>query len=422
MEWLLKIVDLFKREPRDGIRIIHLNDLKEWLDLQTQEILTSSNLDQDLKDYLAKIKEKRQFLEYKAEEWQKKITYFNKNKFEINLFFQATRKLLNLLIFENENLESVLGLNSVFEPKLKKLIHAVEGNEFAQNFGFLLDEKEETIMVNPLLKELLELDGLIRGFERKVTQCGYRKIETLKKKIFLLNDQTIQLHQTEEELNHKQAKLFDTKNKVGEKKSDLQKVKEDPEYLSQEMINREKEEIIRQIDDNKDKIFSFFSKLKPLLLEYKEFGFKRSLIDSYIENSVEAFFNDDSLLIRHALEHMKAILSSGKFTLSFKDANSILDTLENGEDNLEEIQKKNLKLSKELERFDELLQNKNLSLKVEDTNYRLEHFSEQIEKLGETILSLEEKTAELKERRDQEIELFQNLVRIGLGKNISVSF
>lgn len=422
MGWLLD----FFRKKEDDVEVINVNNLKDWLDLRTQEIVSGLDLDSVLKDYVNKLTDKRRFLESQLSQWDKKIL-FRPDKEEIEILFRGSRKLLKYLSAAEEiNLENILGFNNFFEPKLKLLADAVEKSGFGKEFSFLTKEGvtkgEENLRINPLLKELLEIEGIINDFEQRISQCHLRRIGHLSEKLLSLENYSLVLKRIDGELTTLKEKSGALEEKKKEKEVMLQRIRDEPDFISEEMIETEKVEIKKQMAENNAQIFAFFSQLKPLFLEYRQFGFKGELIGLYLEDPIEAFLKDEGLSISHALQQMKSILSNGRFNFDFKEANTIIETLEHGESKLEGLQRKSKDLCRELERLEKPLKQNDFILKAEDTAYRLQHFSEQLGKLKERISFLDEKAAEITDKRNREIELFQNLVKIGFERNISISY
>lgn len=61
------------------------------------------------------------------------------------------------------------------------------------------------------------------------------------------------------------------------------------------------------------------------------------------------------------------------------------------------------------------------ALKMDDAYYRLEHFSQQASRLQEDLAKLEDALQEKNIRRQREVELFTNITKISLGKEIKVA-
>lgn len=424
MKWLFNLWNFFqKKQNQETVEKIPLNELKEWLEVREQELVNNYDLNQGLSDYIALLKDKRWFLECQLEEWQKKVTPLEKNynSEEVNLLFLETRKFLELLTFLGEiTLEKVLRFNYLLEPKLKSLIKDVENSDFANYFEFILTDEDENSLLNPLLKALIELDGVKKNFEQKVVSSGYNKMNNLNKTFLLLNNYTLHLKHKEQELNRKKERLFVFKQKKDNKEKELLLLKEEPDYKHLNAIKEKRKDISQEMEENKDSILAYFSKLKQLLIKSKEFVINNRLVNGYLEDPLLAFLNDMELEIKNVFQHLKVILSAGKLSFEPEEISSFLEILEK-KDNLDEMQHKHFSLNKNLHLVNQLYKMDDFILKVEDLKYRLDHFSKQITKFEEEVLFLEEKINELREERNRGLQQFQSLIKVSLKRNLLVT-
>lgn len=492
MSWLFKALNFFKKgsaEANEKIENVQLNDLEAWLKLQTQQLLATSGLNNELTDYVNVLKDKRWMLERQLDEWESKLKPFGADWIDYDLeeiknLFQETRVALGVLTFpENITVENILGLNLSLEPKIKYLLQKAEGNDFATSFNLIFNESDATEVnnnnnnnnnqseaasdsadnsnnqiTNPLLTELLELENIKRDFEQKLASCGYGAVKFLTQKIVLLNSYVSQLEVLEKELLSKQERQNIADSKKKEKEIQIAELKQEPSYVSLNSLKQKRAEILKKIEGNKDSIFIFFSKIKPLLIRYKDFekelisaginpGSNQSynqnsynhcpvgpssqnnqrdsshLIDAYLNDSVAAFINDHDLTIKPILKQLKAVLNEERFSLSSKETNFLLEFLDKVERNyLNQLQQNQSRLTEELHSLGWIPANNDFLSKVEDLEYRLEHFSRQIEALAGEILLLEDKKLKIIEQLAGEQNLFQNTVDAELHKKVIVNF
>ena len=68
------------------------------------------------------------------------------------------------------------------------------------------------------------------------------------------------------------------------------------------------------------------------------------------------------------------------------------------------------------------LLDKDLVLRIEEAEYRLQNFESQVETVSEQIATIEEVIEEESLKREQEKNLFQDMVRIGLNRKVLISF
>ncbi|MEK6969433.1 MAG: hypothetical protein AABW48_03320 [Nanoarchaeota archaeon] len=477
MSWLFKALNFFKKgstEANDQIENVQLTDLDAWLKLQTQQLLTTSGLNGELVNYVNVLKDKRWMLERQLDEWESKLKPFGADWIDYDLeeiknLFQETRTALGVLTFpENITVETVLGLNLSLEPKIKYLLQKADGTDFVTSFNLIFNDdsvkdpiKADTNqseaandsannsnnqITNHLLTELLELENIKRDFEQKLTSCGYSAIKFLTQKTVLLNSHVSQLEMLEKELLSKRERQNIADSKKKEKEIQIAELKQEPGYVSLSSLKQKRAEILKKIEGNKDSIFIFFSKIRPLLIRYKDFekelisaginpgsnlpgsnlnnSFNNGqLIDTYLKDSVAAFINDQNLSIKPILKQLKAVLNEERFSLSSKETNFLLEFLDKVEGTyLNQLQQNQSRLTEELHSLGWIPANNDFISKVEDLEYRLEHFSRQIEALSGEILLLEDKKIKLIEQLAGEQNLFQNMVDAELHKKVIIGF
>ncbi len=434
------------REKDNSLEAVPFQELDSWLDSQAQEIVVNNRLDENLANYLNKLKDKRWLLDSKLEEWQKKIELIKLpiNPEEVRIIFAETRRLSALFNFTAElKLNELLELYARIEPRLSKLIKYLESSDFAENYEFLLEKDElpepeavieamdaepvgeQKAVINPLLKELLEIDAVLENFWRELENSGYTKISVLKEKVEKIGSHLQFIESLKKEQDLAQERLSATGEKKKEKEALLSEFKNDPAYAQMADFWRRKDQLKQQIEDNNDEIFAIFSKLKPLLLKYgeanRDLSAENRLIEAYADDPVRAFLQDQNLSVKHFFSHMKALLKMGRFSFSPEEANSFLEVLEQTA-SLESLQKKHLELNDELQLIEKPLHNSDLIQKIEDTLYRLKHYNEQAEKFNQNILALNEDISKIAEAVSREKEQFEKMVKISLGREICLEF
>ncbi len=497
MPWSFNFLRFLKRDAErkiEEIENVHLKDLEGWLSARTQEVILNSGLNSEAVDYINILKDKRWILESQLDDWESKMKPFGADWIdydlkEIKSLFQETRKFLELLAFpENIALENVLSLNSSLEPKIKLLLQKAAGSDFTNSFNLIFNEDDvdninnsntnnkinhknkenkrnkkgsddnltenssepNNLPINPLLKELTELEKTKTAFEQKVASCSYGAVKLLAQKITLLKNCTTQIEQLERELRSKQERQVIADSKKQEQEMQIAELKQEPGYVSLSSLKQKRTEILKQIEENKDFIFIFFSKLKPLLRRYKDFEKElvsvginpvnsqinssnnspidnhltsSQLIDVYLNDPVSAFINDQDLSIKPILKQLRAVLNEERFSLSSKETNLLLEFLDKVEgDYLNKLQQNQLQLTKELQLIGWSHTNTTILSKVEDLEYRLEHFSRQIDTLAAEIRLVEEKINQLKEQRANELNVFQSQVETELHRKVVVGF
>jgi len=176
-----------------------------------------------------------------------------------------------------------------------------------------------------------------------------------------------------------------------------------------------------ELDKKNEEIIIYFSKLQQILKNYQQFNVTGNYVNEYLVDSLKAFLNDEGLSIIHALDHLRAIIISGKLDLDPQLIKSSLILLEKEKvNNLRQLQLHIINLNKKLNESNQEHENKDFLEKLEDANYRLQHFRDQEKQLNNQINNLEEDFNETIEIRSREKKMFQNIVKIGLNKEILI--
>ncbi len=419
--WLSNFIRYFKKREEEEPEELLLSGLREWLHFRSQELIVNSKLNDETQKYTSTLKDKRWFLECQLDQWQEKAREHAHVEEAIPLF-RETRRLLDFLSFPDDvPLERVLVQNAYLEPKIHTLSQKIESSSFVHDFDFVFSEDAAAEGLNPLLKELLEIDAQRKAFDIKVTQSGYMSIPAINAKTALLEQHLGMVQSLEKELEVKKNRLVSTDEKKSEKEKDLSQLNELAKSLDLENIKKKRENALQQIENNETAIWSFFSKAKPLLQQYKEIEPGNALASSYLEDSLTAFLQDERLSIKHVFDNLRALLKAGKLSLNqeaFITSLTLLD-FANGHA-LEQLRIEHYKLQAELRQAKEQIQHNNLLMKIDDAAYRLDHFTKQSEKLDEEISVLEDKAETLRETVSREQEFIQNLIKVSLGRNVVI--
>ena len=423
MGWLKRFFGFFVENEGDSsseLEIIYFNDLKSWLDNLLNDNLNKHKLGEDLTTYFNEVKDKRWLLEAKLDQWQENLTGPNENVTEI---FQDTRKFLELLAVPSEkNIESASKLNLNFSTELDNLLRKIEQSEFMINFSYILtDVEKKNVNVNPLMKELFALHSIKDQFNNTIVQSGLVKIKSLQEKVERLNQYQEKIDLLSKDLDSKSSRLQNAESRRKEKEKGLHQLKDNTEYTSLSNNKSRKKEIFTSIEQNEDKVFSFFSKLKPSLRQYSYLDPNNHLLLDYLENPIKTFFADQNLVIHSILKQLRDSLLSNLIKLEPEEKNKIMGILEQSDtDYLEKLHKENEQSNQELVLLREVVGNKDFLLRVEDAQYRYNHFSKQVDKLRDEVLSLEDEMKSTIFTRDRETEMFKNLVKISLNKEVEI--
>ena len=84
-----------------------------------------------------------------------------------------------------------------------------------------------------------------------------------------------------------------------------------------------------------------------------------------------------------------------------------------------DIQKR-FEFKQQLDQLEKTVGNKDFLIKIDEMHYRLDHFRQQAEKLQQELTQLDDDFREKEFSLERELELFRNLVRLGLLKEIEI--
>ena len=415
----------FKEEAEDNPELIkiHVNDLSDWVRLRTEEIVYNHKLDETLTNYINKLKDKRWALEVKIDEWEKKIASLGLSykTEDISTIFRESRKFLDTLTFpEKIKIKEMFEFNSEFEDKLEKLQKSIQESSFSYNYSFMLSKEDKGLELNPLMKELLDLSNYKDDFEKRVLRSGFTKMENLQIKAKLLEETRDKLEKLQDDIKNKSDKLKAVDDTKRDKESEYDSLQASPEISMVTKNEDRKVSLIKKREELDDILYSFFSKLKPALRKYVEVNSGSKLAKDYLENSTQTFYADEGLVILSILKDLKRYIDEEKITFYFSQKEEIT-LLINEADKLEKLHAKYSSVNRELEKLNvPSTITKEVSLKLEEAKYRLEHFTIQTGKLKEEIILVEEEIKDAQATFNRELELFTNLVKIAMGKEIEI--
>jgi len=393
-----------------------VENLGEWLDTQFKAKYKSINLQEESLNYIKKLKDHRWYLEAQLDIWKQKIP--REIREELQDVFRNTKLFLDNMTFNDQfNFEQLLNLNNRLLQKIEELIKQVEGSSMASNFSFMIEEKDNDRLVNPLFQELLTLANLIKNFENILIKKGFRvlgslqekigKLQQLRKRIFLLNRQ----------LEERKKRLEQANSKKKEKELECTKYTELPAYntlLQMEKLKQLKEEW-------QDVVYVLLSRIKPLLQEYLRDN-DHALARFYLEDPVEAFSTDEGLNLSHVIDYLKAMLKAERSNLSANERSQMLRELsEISVEKLQHLQKELINLNQQVEQLEEQDLDYMVAAKLDDVKYRLDHYQQQVIKYQRDITDIEQWLEQLANTLKKDKEMFKNIVQVGLGKEIKFS-
>jgi hypothetical protein len=409
---LLKIRYFFSSEQElETVSLIHLEG---WLVEQSLTVTRQSGVAAELEKYVQQCKEKRWVLECQLDEWQKRLTL---NNLDIKTFLSKTRSVLELAEFNDDLLGSVLTFNKKLEEPLNKLIEKVENSPFAHSYSFILEKDAPHLNVNPLLKELIELKALRDWLEQKIVKSGLRALETLEGKRQKLEEVINDTTQLRDSVQIKKERLHAAQRKSKEKQEDLIKLQEVPEYKNLLAKKQEKQKLKVKLEGYESEVIKGLEELKHILKIYHRLD-PQELVERYLQSPWLAFTDDEGLSFVHILQHLEAMIKAGKMQVEDSEENLklIADLIEK----LPHWQREQNKIRQQLDKVNKATIGDFLQ-KVEEAEYRAQHFRSQEGKMREELHRLEEELDDRAELIKRERYFFENLVRISIKRNIKIA-
>ena len=420
MSWLQKAVLFLKSTPKDDQETLSVSQLQEWLQQRSQEIVEQHNLLPLVKEHAKILEDKRWALEAQLDIWSKKVR-LHPSANEIIPLFREARQILDQLHFPNQPaIEEVLAVNQELEKRLHRLIGKIEATDFLHDFSFILEEGTDPD-VNPLLAALLDLDALRKKLDQKITESQYHIVQLISSKADFLRRVAAHEQQLKKDVDIKKSRLAAAELKKQEKEKSLQQLHGDKKNLDINELTKKKKELEGKLEEKEMEVLSFFSKIKPLLQQYKEIEPSNGLLFSYIKDPLSSFFQDEGLFVLEILEKIAELLRQGKFNLHQETMVSSLAALEG-------IYNQRLRAVKEdykglqigLKEVADQIHHNFFVIKVDDAAYRLDHYVKQVEKMEEDISVLNQKSTKLQQLLTREQEDIQSLIKSSFGRKVAI--
>jgi len=410
---------LFKSQKEvSPAQVLPITRLDSWLKEQYQDLLSHTKLGEESLRYIEKLKEQRWLLECKLDEWQKLLP--KEKRTEVETIFNNTRVVLDLLTFSaNDPVERIFSLHKKFAVKLIYLIKSIEGTSFAHNFSFLPVEDQEP---NPLLEELQLFRELAHHFEQKLNLSGLRTLENLSDKQvqFLNYTQTISSLRKQ-----KQDLLFRfnaSEERRKEKELELEELKAKPGFSEVYGGEKQRKVLQQQLQEHQEQVYAFFSPLLPLFKEYLK-AMDNGLLSAYVHDPLAAFARDEELKIIPVLQEVKEAMEKGYVPIPLAQAQFYFGFIEQAQGGyLKPLQRRQKTLLQESSQVQIPSHNKLIAHKLQEAQYRFDHFAQQAQLGKERLSALDEEIKEAGDQRNREVELFCNMVKVSLGKEIVLHF
>jgi hypothetical protein len=264
--------------------------------------------------------------------------------------------------------------------------------------------------VEAVFKQMGELNLLLRKFEKESENVQY--IKKLQQSLSELEEEQVRTKNIKKDLTKKEEEMSKSKQELEKLKEQLEQLQKSKEYNQYQELKKQEESLNKEILDNENLIFSYFSKLSKALRKYERVALDNKLITTYLEDSVKAFKDDQELNIKEILQGLNKSLDSLNF--DDKQKSNIIELIKKSEgDYLEELKNKNDQLSS---------QNKELIRKINSKTItsQIEEKEKEINSQDQTVKRQELELEKISSTKNNENEIIEEIKEIGKKINLKV--
>ncbi|MBN2368163.1 hypothetical protein JXC34_04015 [Candidatus Woesearchaeota archaeon] len=376
---------IFKREPKEVT--IKAIELDEWLEAESADTLAS--IDREITDYIANFSELKKGLKQKLQNLEV-VELMNKEIPNRELHIMQGNRL--------NYVKKGLGfLEKIEFPEDHTDYEIIQS--FAQEFENQLKEFNEVttkgyyVLKNFFDKEMLQIASDIKNMEnlavKLITAATGRQVKSynlLLSKIRELNESIVQSQKIENELNELQEEIESLASKQAELIEKKDQLKESHDYSSYQSYDKKKAEIDSKISDLNSRLNNEIKVMDRPLRKYMHDSLDKNLIESYLNNPLDALVDDDTYNILKVLSNLKTQLEKNKLDIKDKQKSKVLKQISSLDKayldsilaSLSEFKKQKVEINRDMEKLTILMDYKELQ-------YQLDHVSDKIKKHEESL-------------------------------------
>lgn len=246
--------------------------------------------------------------------------------------------------------------------------------------------------VEVLAQHIKNLDKTIGELNESIKKSKSAKAKQIKTKISQLNKNTELLAGWKDSVSkfeEQKQELINQENKIQQQ---IQELKESKEYKEYEQ-DLEQLKILRDsLKKKSDEIFELIAPLETALKKYERITLdNQKVVKRYVENLVQAFIEDKSMMLLELLGKLKSSIEKGSLDLKDKKKEKtikIIDSIE--KEQLEKMQKDYLQTQQKIEETKDRIDKS-------DVKIREEGLLKKKQKTKDEIANIERETNETKE-------------------------
>ena len=397
--------------------------LEEWVQGQFSEVVTRKQLSFECASFLGRLREWKEIVEPQVIMYEERSALFLKGvQLEGTVHILGMMKRLLMIPTEEMDVRKMRKFLRVFGTYAEMVLRKVEESEFGNNPRFLQQEGEgEKEDAHVLLEELTRLHMILREFEQVMSESGMQTLELLFEKIELLREVKEQENKLATKFQEKNERLKFAVQKKKEKEQEVEQLKLDPGYEVLRDVYEQRTMLREEQETCQDEVFLYFGKIKPVLQLYAQHQGGNELVERYVADPLQGFLDDSGLAISHVLDHLKTGLMTGKFSFPAEEVNIFMgygDKLQLSY--LHRLQSNLLRVKRDLDVVEGSMRNRYFLFKIQDGEYRVEHFVQQIERLQEESAQMQEELQQQQLHFEREKHVFEQTVKVTLRKEILI--
>ncbi|MBI2573769.1 hypothetical protein HYV86_07935 [Candidatus Woesearchaeota archaeon] len=243
-------------------------------------------------------------------------------------------------------------------------------------------------------------------------------------------EQTVELLQRSQQQNHSlNEQKRDLDKKIEEKRNEGLILQKDPLFQPAKLAQNRKNNLEREYSLLEQEILAFFSPLLPLFSDYTQKNEQNQIVTSYYQNPITALAQDETLSIIHYCDHIYALLKQDQTSqtsqtnqTSQSSQHLIADRLSQIEQGyLTNLQHRLLHNIMEQQHFVIPGLTKDFGMRLQEVEYKLDHFVSQKNRLSNQKSQLEERIKSISESVKSQKKAFEELALVAFGTQIELT-
>lgn len=324
---MLKFIkSLFVQEEKTEERI-PIKDLNGWLDRKSQDIF--ENLRLEIASVIKSIKNEKEDLMESIKKLEKAELQNPDIPNRAKTIMQGNREaFIKKFGYFHENIDMEYENFDEIEKKCKILQRDVDllAKATARSYAILNEFFSREII--PAAQIVKKIESLSKEIQDLIIKSKINGIEILKNNIIDIEYKIEMKGRLLKELDEKKSMLDGEKTRLMELEGNIKKLKDGQEYKNFEDLIKQNEGLEKQLKSLDNGIFHDFSFIDKALKKYAKIAFENeSLVNSYMENPINALENDDNFEIVKILGSLRKFIEQNKFEIEGKKNEKILAKL-----------------------------------------------------------------------------------------------